>query len=121
MERRTNILPCNLITNHITNKATDTVYGLCIGMMVEYVLGQTMLTVNDVDSVKQKIYIANEYTKLIMRDKEPYNEQGNRHGYWEVYSSDKLRYFKRNYVNGVRLGIEENKSSNALILIYNAR
>jgi hypothetical protein len=90
-------------------------------MMVEYVLGQTMLTVNDVDSVKQKIYIANEYTKLIMRDKEPYNEQGNRHGYWEVYSSDKLRYFKRNYVNGVRLGIEENKSSNALILIYNAR
>ena len=56
-----------------------------------------------------------------MRDKEPYNEQGNRHGYWEVYSSDKLRYFKRNYVNGVRLGIEENKSSNALILIYNAR
>ena len=56
-----------------------------------------------------------------MQDKQEYNEQGNRHGYWEVYSSDKLRYFKRNYVNGVRLGIEENKSSNALILIYNAR
>jgi hypothetical protein len=52
---------------------------------------------------------------------EPYNEQGNRHGYWEVYSSDKLRYFKRNYVNGVILGLEEIKSSNPLILIYNAR
>jgi hypothetical protein len=41
-----------------------------------------------------------------MRDKSPHNAQGRRQGYWEVYSSDKLRYFKRNYVNGVRLGLE---------------
>jgi len=90
-------------------------------MMVEYVLGQTMLTVNDMDSVKQKIYIANVYTKHTMLGKCQHNEQGLRQGYWEVYSSDKLRYFKRNYVNGVRLGLEENKTSNALIFTYYAR
>jgi hypothetical protein len=56
-----------------------------------------------------------------MPDNEPYNERGQRNGYWEQYSSDKLRYFKRNYVNGVILGLEEIKSSNPLILIYNAR
>ncbi len=57
----------------------------------------------------------------IMRDKQSYNEKRERHGFWHIRSSDKIRYYKRNYVNGVRLGLEENNSSNALIVIYYAR
>jgi hypothetical protein len=56
-----------------------------------------------------------------MQDNQPRNEKYQPHGHWEVYSSDKLYYFKRNYVNGVRLGLEENKSSNTLILTYYAK
>jgi hypothetical protein len=56
-----------------------------------------------------------------MQDKQPYNEKGQRHGYWEVYSTNKLLYCKRNYVNDVRLGLEEIKHSNYLIFIYHAR
>ena len=80
-----------------------------------------MLTVIDLGCVNIKQGLANEYTKYTMRGKYQHNEQGLRQGYWEVYSSDKLRYFKRNYVNGVRLGLEENKTSNALIFTYYAR
>lgn len=56
-----------------------------------------------------------------MRDKQSYNEKRERHGFWHIRSSDKIRYYKRNYVNGVRLGLEENNSSNALIITYYAR
>ena len=56
-----------------------------------------------------------------MQDKQPYNEQGQRNGRWEVYSSDKVRYFKRNYVNGIRIGLEENQSCKHLIFTYYAR
>ena len=55
-----------------------------------------------------------------MQDRE-YNKQGQRHGYWEQYSSDKLRYIKRNYVNGINLGFEERKTTNDHIFKYYAR
>ncbi len=42
--------------------------------------------------------------KNTMQDKMPYNELGQKHGYWEKYwCSDSLWYIT-NYINGVRYG-----------------
>ena len=37
----------------------------------------------------------------------PYNDKGQRHGYWEVYWSDGDIAFKRYYLNGKLSGYEE--------------
>jgi hypothetical protein len=38
-----------------------------------------------------------------MRDNNPRNEKGERHGHWEDYISKRI-YYDEHYVNGVKLG-----------------
>jgi antitoxin component YwqK of YwqJK toxin-antitoxin module len=44
-----------------------------------------------------------------MKDKDitPYNENGERHGYWEWYCYNGQLHFKGNYVNGIKDGYWE--------------
>lgn len=39
-----------------------------------------------------------------MQDKRPFNEQGQRHGYWEVYFNDGTLAYKGTFINGKRYG-----------------
>jgi antitoxin component YwqK of YwqJK toxin-antitoxin module len=84
-----------------------------------------MLTVNDVDSVKQKQDGVKKYVKHIMQDKnkQPYNENGIAHGYWEIYDIDGTLWSKRNYINGVLFGYYEFFYGDSIIpnKIYHAR
>ena len=41
------------------------------------------------------------------KDKTPYNEKGEPHGYWEVYWGDGNIAFKGNYINGEKNGLWE--------------
>jgi antitoxin component YwqK of YwqJK toxin-antitoxin module len=45
-----------------------------------------------------------------MQDKRnitPRNEQGQKHGCWEMYWGNGILFYKCNYVNGVALGFDE--------------
>jgi antitoxin component YwqK of YwqJK toxin-antitoxin module len=46
------------------------------------------------------------------KDITPYNENGNRHGYFEYYYSNGQLAYKGNYVNGNRHGYFESCYSN---------
>jgi antitoxin component YwqK of YwqJK toxin-antitoxin module len=39
-----------------------------------------------------------------MQDKKPYNEQGERHGYWEVYHTNGHLHYFCNYINDKMFG-----------------
>jgi hypothetical protein len=96
-------------------------YGFYIGVTIVYAQERTMLTMKDVVIVKQKQDGVKKYKEHIMQDRGGYNEKGQRHGYWEQYSSNKICYIKRNYINGDELGFEERKTSNGHIFKYYAR
>lgn len=42
-----------------------------------------------------------------MRNKNLYNSEGKRHGYWEYHFHSNKLWFKRNYINGKRIGYWE--------------
>ena len=41
------------------------------------------------------------------KDKRPYNENGERHGYWERYHDNGKLWYKGTYVNGIKHGYWE--------------
>jgi len=52
---------------------------------------------------------------MIIEDITPYNNKGQRHGYWEWYFFNNLLTFKGNYFNGNKIGYWENNWSNGKI------
>ena len=42
-----------------------------------------------------------------MQDKQPYNEKGEAHGYWELYWENGQLLYKINYINGKQHGLWE--------------
>ena len=44
---------------------------------------------------------------MIKQDTKPYNTNGKRHGYWEVYYFNGNLWFKGYYINGNRHGLCE--------------
>jgi len=63
-----------------------------------------------------------------MQDKEPRNIQPRnnkerKHGYWEMYWSNGMLFYKCNYVNGLELGFDETYQLNGTInyIAYYAR
>ncbi len=40
-------------------------------------------------------------------NKQPFNEQDQRHGYWEVYWDNGRVHYKGYFINEVRLGLSE--------------
>ena len=55
------------------------------------------------------MFYLNMLNGMITKSKniKPYNEQGNPHGYWEVYWSNGQLSYKGNYVNGKEHGYWE--------------
>ena len=41
------------------------------------------------------------------QNKTPYNEQGQAHGYWEIYNDNGTLWIKTNYINGFEFGYEQ--------------
>ena len=50
--------------------------------------------------------------KNTIQDKQPYNEKGQRHGYWELYHSNGKLAYKGIYINGEDYGLRERYFSN---------
>ena len=50
-----------------------------------------------------------------MLDKNQYDEQGKRHGYWELYRTNGSLWYICNYVNGEVHGLWESYYSNGKI------
>jgi antitoxin component YwqK of YwqJK toxin-antitoxin module len=44
-----------------------------------------------------------------------YNDNGKKHGYWEVYHSNGNLIYKGNYINGKRIGYWEDYYSNGCL------
>jgi antitoxin component YwqK of YwqJK toxin-antitoxin module len=44
-----------------------------------------------------------------------FDENGNKHGYWEVYFSNGDLYYKGNYVNGIKHGYCESYYDNGIL------
>jgi hypothetical protein len=42
-----------------------------------------------------------------MPNKRPYNEKGEPHGYWEKFFPQDKIWFKTNYINGEKYGMDE--------------
>lgn len=72
------------------------------------------------------LIVANIQKNYIMRDKKPFNANGQRHGHWLVFycpTSDNI-WFEANYVNGEELGHEMKTNpfgKREKIYQYNAR
>ena len=47
-----------------------------------------------------------------MKNKTPYNDNGQRHSYWEIYHYNGQLHYKGNYINGNEDGIWEYYYSN---------
>ena len=43
----------------------------------------------------------------MQQNKTPYNEQGQSHGYWEIYNDNGTLWIKTNYINGFEFGYEQ--------------
>jgi hypothetical protein len=51
----------------------------------------------------------------------PRNKQGERHGYWEKYRTNKTLWYKSNYINGVWYGYFEHHRFPRIAKEYAAR
>jgi hypothetical protein len=56
-----------------------------------------------------------------MQDKKPLNEQGEAHGYWEIYHGNGQPSFRINYINGAWYGYFEHNFNNKIRKQYAAR
>jgi antitoxin component YwqK of YwqJK toxin-antitoxin module len=45
-------------------------------------------------------------------EKNKYNTEGNREGYWEYYHNNGTIWFKGNFINGIRIGYWEEYFNN---------
>ncbi len=50
------------------------------------------------------------------KDIRPYNDKGERHGYWESYYSNGQLGYKGNYVNGIKHGYWESYHYNGKLI-----